>query len=32
MSNDEYDEFNQDVVAVPKNKMTVEKFFNNSIL
>ena len=27
MSNDEYDEFNQDVVAVPKNKMTVEKFF-----
>ncbi|OAL86930.1 hypothetical protein AY605_00835 [Acinetobacter sp. SFD] len=27
MSNDEYDEFNQDVVAVSKNKMTVEKFF-----
>jgi type IV pilus assembly protein PilO len=27
MSNEEFDEFSQDVVAVPKNKMTVEKFF-----
>lgn len=27
MSNEEFDEFGQDVVAVPKNKMTVEKFF-----
>ena len=27
MSNEEFDEFCQDVVAVPKNKMTVEKFF-----
>ncbi|WP_216938109.1 MULTISPECIES: type 4a pilus biogenesis protein PilO [unclassified Acinetobacter] len=27
MSNDEYDEFGQDVVAVPKNKMNLEKFF-----
>ncbi len=27
MSNEEFDEFGQDAVAVPKNKMTVEKFF-----
>ncbi|UVA99678.1 type IV pilus inner membrane component PilO [Acinetobacter lwoffii] len=27
MNNEEFDEFAQDVVAVPKNKMTVEKFF-----
>ena len=27
MSNEEFDEFSQDVVTVPKNKMTVEKFF-----
>lgn len=27
MSNEKFDEFSQDAVAVPKNKMTVEKFF-----
>ena len=27
MSNDEFDELSQDVVAVPRKKMTVEKFF-----
>ncbi|HAY5017438.1 TPA: type 4a pilus biogenesis protein PilO [Escherichia coli] len=27
MSNEEFDEFSQDVVAVPKNKMTVGNFF-----
>lgn len=27
MSNEKFDEFSQDAMAVPKNKMTVEKFF-----